>query len=67
LGRLCVVEGLLQIQRRGDDVIETGHGQRWPEEPRGTIYYEALAGEVGLKISSVDQIGSVFYLQLVKE
>ncbi len=51
----------------GEDVIETGYGQRWPEEPRGTIYFEALAGEVGLKISSVDQIGSVFLLELVKE
>jgi len=51
----------------GDEVIETGYGQRWPEEPRGITYYEALAREVELKISSVDQIGSVFYLQMVKE
>lgn len=51
----------------GEDVIETGYGQRWLEEPRGIAYYEALAGEANLKISSLDQIGSVIYLQMVKE
>ena len=51
----------------GGDVVETGYGHRWPNEPRGFAYYEALASEVNLVVSRSGHIGSVFHLQLVKE
>jgi ubiquinone/menaquinone biosynthesis C-methylase UbiE len=51
----------------GGDIVETGYGQRWPQEPRGVTHYEMLARDVSLKIVHREHIGSVFHLELAKE
>jgi ubiquinone/menaquinone biosynthesis C-methylase UbiE len=53
--------------RLGDDVTESGFGQRWPEEPRSEDHYITMAKEVGFRYASIERNKNTFYAKLIKD
>jgi hypothetical protein len=52
--------------RVGGEQIETGYGQKWPDEPRGKGHYIALAEAAGFRHIRSEEIKHTFYLLLQK-
>ena len=50
----------------GEDVIETGYSQRWPDEIRGQDHYINMAREVGFRPTRIERKNNTFYLKLIK-
>jgi ubiquinone/menaquinone biosynthesis C-methylase UbiE len=53
--------------RIGDQITETGYGQRWPEQPRGQDYYLSMAKEVGFREARIEKNKNTFYAKLIKD
>ena len=50
----------------GEKEIETGYGQRWPQERRSEKYYISLAEEAGFQHVSTERNKNTFYLLFQK-
>ena len=59
---------LVQLKCRiGEEVIETGYGQRWPTRARGQADYITLASSVGFRLVHTKKIENLFYLHFIKD
>jgi ubiquinone/menaquinone biosynthesis C-methylase UbiE len=59
---------LVQLKCRvGEEVIETGYGQRWPARARGQAYYVTLGESVGFRCIRSKKIENLFYLHFIKD
>jgi len=54
------------VYQIGENVTETGYGQRWPEDIRGVEHYVEMAEEVGFQPTRIEKIKNTFYLRLIK-
>lgn len=52
--------------RVGGEEIETGYGQRWPDESRGEEYYVTLAEHAGFRHVHTERNGNTFHLLFEK-
>ena len=60
---IYVVPLLVRVSGRE---IETGYGQRWPEEARDVSFYVDLAQGSGFRVMEREERGQVFFLCLQK-
>jgi hypothetical protein len=51
----------------GEEVIETGFGQKWPARERSQADYIMLANSVGFRLVQTEQIGILFHLHFIKD
>ena len=59
---------LVQLKCRiGEEVIETGYGQRWPTNACGQADYIKLANSVGFRLVQIKKIENLFHLHFIKD